>query len=197
MKNTIKLFILMLLTLCMCAGCGNNIAKKGETKQVNKEQKTSNVKGGSEEFVKKFYSSEVTKSVEELNSYYYDSNVANFELVKEELKKYKVKKIEFSKVINKETNKNLEVLVCSYKTYFEGIKEPKSYMEIVSLVYEKGRWYIINNYKDLSIEDIDWIQKAVKRQNLLMEKNDEAQKITEQQKKFNKDNREFLEKVEQ
>jgi len=194
LKGTIlkKIFIVILASL-LFTGCNSNLqVKTKDTKAQNTKVTNNTNRSTPEETVKSYYRSEISKDAEFLSEYFVNPVISETGSVKKKLNAFKVDKMEVIKLFNVKKQGNYAVIICSFNTYFKGIKNPRPDIEIASLVNKNGSWYIINDYGTVSDKDMEWLNASILEEKQFLEKDSDIQKMLSENKKFDQINSAFI-----
>lgn len=193
MRTILKRISIVILAAVIFTGCTSNSKDTSkDTKSQNTQIINNTNRSTPEETVKSYYRSEVNKDAEFLSKYFLNPVVSETASIKKKLNAFKVDKMEIIKIFNIKKQGNYAVMICSFNTYFTGIKKPRPDIEIVSLINKNGSWYILNDYGTVSEKDMEWISNSTLEEKQFLEKDSDIQKILSENENFDKVNSAFI-----
>ncbi|MDP4146374.1 MAG: hypothetical protein Q8936_18145 [Bacillota bacterium] len=193
-KLGILCVFLLLIISVFASGCGSvGVEAEGNAKAKPVVEGDS---AGAEKLIRSYYESEVTKDEKFLNSFFYSPTTADTGMLKKRLEAFKITKMEFGKLYNVKKNNKFEVVTCTFNVYFQGIKEPRPDYEIVPLIHENGKWFILNDYGKMTDEDSKWLTNTMQQEHDGIIKNPDLKNLLDQKAKFDEDNKSFMDQGE-
>ena len=144
--------------------------------------------------IEQFYNGEKNLDQAVLKQFFYKS-MFDTNTIKLKIKSFDIDKLSLNKIIKVESLDRLDVISCSFKTFFNGIDVPRQDMEVIDLIKEKDGWYIISNLDDavgISEKDKRWVYNTEVNQRTNMWNSVEAAEILKSQSDFDDKNKERL-----
>lgn len=186
-KVSFKMTIIALVSTVILTSCGVK-----NTNVSNAEVDKLSDRTTIEKTIKSYYSSEVLKNNDFLSEYFLNSKMSGIANVKKMLTAYKVKRLEIIKLYNVKTHGNYAVMTCAYNTYFQGVDGARPDIEIVALSKKNGYWYIINDYSNITTDDMKWLTDTATTEKQLVTENSELLVLLKKNQDFNNSNKAFI-----
>lgn len=192
-KAVLKSIVLVMTSSLIFTACSKNTnAAKSNGGSKKSVVNSTDVRLNPEETIKAYYNDETSKDAKFLSSFFLNSTEAPTAAVKQQLSDFNVKKIELVKTYNKKEQGNYITMLCEYNTYFTGIESPRPDVELVTLVKKSGKWYFLNDYNNVSEEDMNWITTTSSEEKSQLSSNKEIEKVLQQKEAFDSTNSSFM-----